>query len=51
LLVDVFGLVLFRKSASQHIALFIIIFLKESGKEVTGSVRQFFHGALPGIFN
>jgi len=51
LLVDVFGLVLFRKSASQSIAFFIIIFLKEKSKELSGYMRNFFYYSLPGIFN
>jgi len=37
LLVDVFGLVLFRESASQSLALSIIIFLKDKGKELACS--------------
>ena len=50
LLVEVFGLAFFRESASQSLALFIIIFLKDKGKELSGYVRHFFYGSLPGVF-
>lgn len=33
---------LLLETASQSIALFIIIFLKDKGKELSGSVRIFF---------
>jgi len=42
LLVHVFGLVRFRESASQSLALFIIVFSKEKSKELSGYMRYFF---------
>jgi len=51
LLFEVFSLVLFRESASQSLALFIIIFLKDKGKELAGYVHFFYYGSLPGVLN